>query len=399
MDAGGKKQAILMIIGCYHPEVGGNETMCRQVAAGLRQRGCSITILTEHRQGLPSRESIEGIPVYRYIKGWHLFEFSYMLSVLSFLIRNRKNFDAVFCFGLYLFTAPAVLFCKALGRKIFVELSSSGTTGDLFRIAQLRTGSFISRCARRADGVIAISRAIERELLHQGFSPRRIVRIPNGIDAARFTPAQHRPDSPFAICYVGRLAEGKGLEVLLQALKLLRERAVPFTAVIVGDGDLRASLLHQAEEHGLAGHLAFAGEVTDVVPYYQQSHVFVLPSFSEGMPLALLEAMACGACVVATPVGGIVDVIAEPDERMPVHEGCRIYRNGILVPPGDAATLAEALVLLHGDAAMRSRLCRSARATIQERYNLKRIVGQYHGLFSPGALPRPIAGAGSPCRR
>lgn len=370
-----------MIIGQYYPDIGGNEKICQQVAAGLRRRGCSVAILTAYREGLPACEVIEGTPVYRYIKGWHLFEFSYMLSVLSFLLRNRKNFDGIFCFGLYLFTAPAVLFCKAFGRKVFVELSSSGVTGDLYRIAQLRTGSFISRCARMADGIIAISRAIEDELLCHNFSPRRIIRIPNGVDATRFVPARNKPESPFVVCYVGRLAEGKGLEVLLHALKLIRDRALPFKAVIVGEGDLKASLLQQADEHGLTELVAFAGEVADVVPYYQQAHVFALPSYSEGMPLSLLEAMACKACVIATPVGGIIDVIHEHDETMPFSETYRIYRNGILVPPGDARSLAEALMLLHEDAALRERLCRNGLTTIQTQYNLENIIEQYHGLF------------------
>jgi len=149
----------------------------------------------------------------------------------------------------------------------------------------------------------------------------------------------------------------------------------------VGDGYLKASLLQQTEEHGLTGLVAFVGEAADVVPYYQKAHVFVLPSYSEGLPLSLLEAMACKACVIATPVGGIVDVIHERDEAMPLTASYRIYRNGILVPPGDARGLAEALVLLHKDAALRERLCRNGLTAIQEQYNLDKIIEQYHGLF------------------
>ena len=373
---------VLMIIGCYHPEIGGNEKMCAQVAAGLMRRGCTVRILTEYRQGLPGTETVQGIPVYRYIKAWHLFEYSYLLSVFSFLYRHRQHIDAVICFGLYLFTAPAVLFCKAFGKKIFIAPSSSDKTGDLYRCAQLRTGTFIRWCSRRADRIIALSCAIYQELCENGFSAQKIMMIPNGVDTSWFVPAHHQPEHPFTLCYVGRLVEGKGIETLIEALRIVNSSGINFLCFLVGAGPLQHQLRIHIGQSGLTDKIVLTGEVEDVRPYYHRSDVFVLPSYSEGMPVALLEAMACGLCIVTTPVGGIPDVIQEENGNPSAPSQCRICRNGILIPPGAPHILAETLLLLYHDTDLRQRLSRMSRATVVERYHIDTVVDQYYALLT-----------------
>lgn len=373
-----------MIIGCYFPEVGGNEKLCSQIAAGLTAKGRSVAVLTEYRPGLPGYEVVQGIPVHRYLKGWHWYEYTYMLSAISFLLRNRRSYDAVVCFGLYLFTAPAVMVCKAMGKNIVFAPSSSGSTGDFYRIAHLRTGAFIRWCGRRADGIVAISRAIHDELLDNGYPLWKITNIPNGVDISHFSPGPSIPEQPLTVCYVGRLTEGKGVETLLEALRIAREDVPAIRGLIVGGGPLEKALRHRTEQLGLAGQVLFAGEVGDVAPYYRQAQVFALPSFSEGMPLALLEAMACGLCAVATPVGGILDIIREPVESAQAAAGYRVCENGILTPPGNAAALADALKLLARDAALRNRLACAGRATVCERHSIENVIERYDRLLRAG---------------
>ena len=370
-----------MIIGRFYPDIGGTEKACQQTAQKLKEQGYDITILTEYREGLPAYEVIEGIPVYRYIKGWHVFEVTYMLSVLSFLIRQRHTINGILCFGLYLFTAPAVLFCRCTGRRVFFRLGSARETGDFHRIAKLQQNRFILWCAKKADGAIAMTKEIEAELVQHGFLHDKIIRISNGVDTEMFCPSPSKSAGPFVICYVGRLAEGKGLEIFIKSLKSLKEYSTEFTALIVGAGELKVSLARQIEQCGLKEFVTLAGKVDNVVPCYQQSHAFVLPSYSEGMPLSLLEAMACGACVVATPVGGIKDIIHEMDEDLAGQQGYRVYANGILFNPGDYAGLAAALARLVSDQELRSRLGKNARATIKNIYSLPKVIRQYQGLF------------------
>lgn len=377
------KHRVLMIIGCYHPEIGGNEKICADVAAGLVRKGCKVDILTEYRRGLPGHETIGGLSVYRYIKGWHFYEYTYMLSVLSFLLRQCRRYDSVFCFGLYLFTAPAVLFCKGFGKKIFVLPTSSGTTGDIDRLRRLRTGNLVRLCSHMADRVIALSGAIQQELLENGFPSHKIIRIPNGVDTSLFSPldGNDNRNRPFTICYVGRLVQEKGIETLLEAVCLAQKAVHNIRAIIVGGGDLEKNLRHRVVELGIKDRIVFTGEVADVLPYYRQADVFVLPSYSEGMPLALLEAMACALPVITTPVGGITDIMQGFDTGFLPDSSYHIGQNGILVPPGDAKGIADAIVRLSYDRQLCSRLSREARATVEKRYRLDAVIEKYFSLL------------------
>jgi glycosyltransferase involved in cell wall biosynthesis len=362
--------------------VGGTERECSKIAGKLKSLGHEVSILTQSREDLPAHEVIDGLHVYRYIKGWHLFEFTYMLSVLSFLVRQRHNIDFILCFGLYLFTAPAVLFGRLLGKKVFCRLESARETGDFVRISKLKLGRFILRCAKRAHGAIAITKEIEAELLNNGFPSYKVIRIPNSVDTKEFGPGLQKESEPFVICYVGRLAQGKGLQTLIKALIALREHTEKFEVFIVGDGELKKSLIEQVESCGLKKHVTFTGAVDNVVPYYQRSHVFVLPSHSEGMPLALLEAMACGATVVASKVGGIRDVLGPPEQEAPGPGGYWICRQGILVLPADDKALSEALCMLATHRPLLQALAQKALETVADFYSLETVVQQYIPLLS-----------------
>lgn len=370
-----------MIISHFYPDVGGTERSCQRTAQALKEKGFDVTVLTTYKEDLPAREVIDGIPVYRYIKGWHVFELTYMVSVLSFLIRHRQHIDGILCYGLYLFTAPAVLFCRVMGKRVFFRLSSARQTGDFHRIAQLACARIIQWCAKRAHGAIAITREIEQELLQHGFSSKKIVRISNAVDTTLFVPGQLRAENPFIICYVGRLVDGKGLETFLLALKTLLSYSQSFKAVIAGDGALKTSMLRSVEQYGLSDVVSFIGATDTVLPYYQRSHAFVLPSYSEGMPLSLIEAMACGVCPVATPVGGIVDVINVPYGQVHARSGYQIYTNGILCTPGDYPALAHALLELMRDRVLWQHLCVNAVATVKKEYNQHTVIQQYRALF------------------
>lgn len=382
MTHAASSKKILLISSLFYPTIGGTENECRKLAGKFLERGHEVTVLTAYREDLPAHEVIDGIQVYRFIKSWHLFEFSFMLSVLSFLIKHRKHFQVVICFGLYLFTAPAIIFCRLTGRKVFFRLESAGKTGDLYRIVQLRCGSFIRQCAKMAHGVIAISEQIRKELLVNGFNPAKISRIPNGVDTAVFTPAPPKDSAMFSICYIGRLAAGKGLDTLIQALAGLKKHTSRFQATIVGSGEAKVSLQQQALALGLKKQIVFVEETDNVVPYYHRSDVFVLPSHSEGMPLTLLEAMACGVCTIASQVGGIVDLMGPQQTGSPQQEDYRICSNGIMIAPGADHALTAALILLKNNQHMRKKLAGNALQTIADTYTLDRVIQKYIDLVS-----------------
>jgi glycosyltransferase involved in cell wall biosynthesis len=208
---------------------------------------------------------------------------------------------------------------------------------------------------RLATHVTAVSRTVAASVAARGVPPERITVIPNGVDGARFAPsaaagARERNGQDPVIGCVGCLAPRKDHRTLLEALSALDRRGRRFHAVLVGDGPERAALEARARELGLAGRVRFAGERDDVAALLPTFDVFVLSSREEGIPNALLEAMAAARPVVATAVGGTPEV---------VHAG----ETGWLVPPGEPAALAAALdeALVHpGEAVRRGLAARQA---------------------------------------
>jgi glycosyltransferase involved in cell wall biosynthesis len=216
-------------------------------------------------------------------------------------------------------------------------------------------GRFILRRSRR---VIAVSSSVAAHLRHLRVDAARIDVVPNGVDHERFhPPAAGRPpagtDRPPAVVFVGRLVANKGPALFVEALGALAAAGVGFTATVVGDGPLRARLEAHVVRLGLAGRVSFSGEVTDVADRLREADIMVRPSLTEGLPLTVLEAMASGACVLASDIPGNAELIVSG-------------ASGLLFRPGDAGDLARQLKVLIADPVLRRRLagegCRRAAA-------------------------------------
>ncbi|EHR72000.1 sugar transferase, PEP-CTERM/EpsH1 system associated [Burkholderiales bacterium JOSHI_001] len=215
---------------------------------------------------------------------------------------------------------------------------------------------------------------------------QRITTICNGVDTQRFQP--RGPSSPrllpegFAppgcvvIGTVGRLQPVKDQQLLLQAFsRLQRPAADPSGAgaaalrlVLVGDGPLQSDLQAQAQALGIAERTWFAGDRSDVAALLQQLDVFVLPSLAEGISNTLLEAMATGLPLVATRVGGNVELVQDGE-------------NGSLVPVGDAAALAQALQALVDNPAQRQAQGAASRQRAERQFSLDAMVAQYQRVY------------------
>jgi glycosyltransferase involved in cell wall biosynthesis len=198
-----------------------------------------------------------------------------------------------------------------------------------------------------------------------------------------FFPCSTLPnDSPPIISYVGRLSRQKGLDTLVKAINQLQERLSLFKVYIVGDGELKPMLQNMVCEYGLEDKTTFTGAIPNVVDYYQRSRIIVMPSYYEGLPLVLLEAMACGVPVVASPVGGILDVLGPPVNPETAATGYAIAERGIFVEPGNVHALAAALYRLSTDKQLRERLSHNALAHIKEFYTLDQVIKKYIELFT-----------------
>ncbi|MBL0159496.1 MAG: glycosyltransferase [Bryobacterales bacterium] len=220
---------------------------------------------------------------------------------------------------------------------------------------------------RRVDRVVAVSPAIAAGLLAQGVDEARLATIGNGVAADRFQ-LPHTPEGVPVVGIVGRLIREKGPYILLEAAERIIGEFPKTLFVFVGDGPERAELERAAADAGLAGNVHFAGERSDMPEVYASFDVFAQPSFSEGMPMTVLEAMAAGLPIVATSVGAVPSLL-EPAE-------C-----GLLCPPGDAAALAESVLLILRDEALAARLGAAARQHLRAHYSAEAMAGQYLALY------------------
>ena len=382
--ANDKPISIVMVVGLFHPLVGGAELVCQKLAQRFVAQGMSVTVLTSHCDGLPEYEVIDEIPVYRKMKGWHPFGLGYMFSVFCFLMRYRRQYDIITCFGLFLFIPPAVLMKYLFKKKVVVRPMCSGEFGDFAAIKPLKVKLFITAAAKLCDKIVYISQEIKKELKENSFPDDRLICIPNGVDVDRFVPSGRTVRSNGAnICFVGRIERQKGLDHLLRAFSVMRTGIGDVHLSIVGEGQQRESLEKLAHNLKLEERVTFTGPTRDVLAYYQAALVFVLPSLSEGMSSSLLEAMSCGLPVVVTAVGGNREMVerSSGEEAIPVSQ-FKIADCGILVNPEDSRGLAGALSKLLDDSTLRNRLGEMARKHIVSRFSQEQIVNDYITLFS-----------------
>lgn len=239
----------------------------------------------------------------------------------------------------------------------------------------------IGRVFSRAALVLALSEEWRSNLLR--ICPNmKIEVLPNGVALPEVRHPPASPVPPTTILTLGRLGRRKGTYDLVRAFAAIAPRLPGVRLVCGGDGDIE-EVRALAQELGLEDRVICPGWVgaERKRTYLAESPVFILPSTAEGMPMAVLEAMSWGLAVIATPVGGIPQVIQ--------HD-----RNGLLVEPGDIDAIAAALLRLMSDPALRERLGTAARATIEARFSVALTVERLGAIY--GRFGIAARGAGEP---
>jgi glycosyltransferase involved in cell wall biosynthesis len=235
-----------------------------------------------------------------------------------------------------------------------------------------------------AHRVLANSSGVAALLAREGVPRKKIVEISNFLAQNAFEDAgaaarlaQRRawglPDGAFAVGIVARLSPVKNHEMLLHAMSRLDAR---FHLVAIGDGPSRASLEDLSRRLGIDSRVHFTGEMSSPHNLHQYLDVSVLCSVSEGFPNSVIEAMAAGRSVVATPVGGVVDAVT--------HDV-----TGLLVPVDDPAPLADALRRLEADSPLRARLGAAAREVARAKFRQEIVIEKLSTLYEVLANRRP----------
>ncbi len=229
----------------------------------------------------------------------------------------------------------------------------------------------------RFSHVVAISEGVRKEYLASRSAKRHIDVIANGIDLDTFEVSANHPElrqelsianGARIVGAVGRLSPEKGYDVLLQAFaRLGAEEKDPVVLMLVGDGPEKENLLRLGEKLNIADRLRFLGARTDVPALLKLMDVFVLSSFTEGVPMALLEAMAAHRPIVATEVGEVSQILGRDA--------------GLLIKPNDVRGLADSIGRLLRDRQMSQKCAEHARQRVAQNYSSDMMVVKYVNIY------------------
>ncbi|WP_404309363.1 GT4 family glycosyltransferase PelF [Neorhodopirellula lusitana] len=225
--------------------------------------------------------------------------------------------------------------------------------------------------AKGCNQVVSVCEDGARLTIDEGVDSRLVATICNGVDLSRFEfagPCSNGSCLNGPVTMVARLSAEKDVPTLIRAMELAIRSAEALKLRIIGDGPERASLENLVQSLGLQNAVEFMGQRNDVAALLAEASVFVLPSLSEGISLTLLEAMARGLPVVSTDVGGTPEVVIDGG-------------TGFLVPAGDVASMADALVELHQNAGAAVEMGRQGRKRVEQHFTIQRMVRDYERLY------------------
>lgn len=388
------RAGVVMVIAKFFPEMGGAENQARRLSASLQACGWTVFVLTRNYHKGPAREWVDGLEIIR----TPTFGNSRVLNSLSYFVcgfwqlwRRRRTFSIIHCHQMYSPTTLGVVAGTILRKPVVVKVTASqdlGEVRELKRLPGLRLRRYLLQKVKR---FIAVNPTITEELAELGIAARRVMWIPNGVDlpseSSLVAQAQRQArltlglqDASAVVLYSGRLSEEKRLDTLLHAWKIVAPDFPRARLLILGEGgaerNVGVAMQKLAMDLELGSSVRFTGRVSPVAPYLMAGDVFVLPSISEGMSNALLEAMAYGlACVVS-------DIPANRTLLQPDTEA-RMFA------VGHAAALAEHLRAVLGHAAERERLGKAARAKAERCFSLHEVTGKIIALYGDVSKVQP----------
>ena len=384
-----ERPGVLMVAGAYYPEVSGAGLQCRALVRQLREN-VEFTVLTTTAH--PARQvadTIDGVPVLRIFvdpsRWWSKAAGAVRFTLL--FLKLRRRFAIVHLHG---FSQKSMLFvwlALAGGKRIAIKLTSVGHDDPE---SMRRRGGLAYWCYTRAALFFVVSPRFVGAGDAAGIPPNRLRLIPNGVDVDRFRPAapgerqrlRHElsfPSGGPVVLFVGFFSREKRPDVLFEAWARVATSVAP-TAGLVFVGATRSTYYEiehgldeeiraRADSRGLRDRLLFVEETHEIERFYRAADILVLPSVREGLPNVVLEAMASGTPCIVSRLPGVTDSLIEDG------------RNGLLVSPDDVDALAEALRRLILNAPLLDRLGAAARRTIEERYTLDAVAGQYLAAY------------------
>ncbi len=369
--------SVVMVSASFHPHVGGAEKQALELSTALARQGHKVRVLTRRLPGLAAQEEISGIAVRRlWAPGVGVLNaLGFMLSLLVELFRSPGSYDAI---HVHLAGSPALsaaLAGRLLGKRVVVKLGGGRGIGELAASSRSFSGRLkLKALSWLGPKLAAVTQDLADEAREFGFTGDIVVQ-PNGVDLSRYRPSTPEekqairrrlgwPEGP-CFLYVGRLSPEKRLLPFLEAWSAVFE-GTPAFAVLYGDGPEKEGLLALAVGLGPARVRVYPS-MAEIEQAYRAADIFFLPSVSEGLSNALLEAMASGLGIIASRVGG---------SRVVLEEG----KTGLLFEPENSTELKDKLALLKASPGLAGALGTKASAAAKI-FGIDEVAARYAGIY------------------
>ena len=367
---------ISRVVHVFYGDVVGDPFNSLELSLRQSNFGNCVTLFTWNKENRRSYEFVnETFELYR-LDGLNLAlkpfftEYPFIPQLSSMLEREKSEIIHAHS-HLYLTTYTAIKTAEKLGIPSIVTVhcvsAERNIAVNLHQKAYLLSLSTI--IFKSSTRIVCLTRADAKELVRLGCPARKIRLIPNPVDAEMFKPCPKKEQDNLVV-WVGRFVPEKGLEYLIDAAKIVQSRINDVRFVLVGDGPMRHELEYLIKDRGLSNIVSLTGslEHKEVADILAKASIFAFPSFKEGMPRAVLEAMSTGKAVVASDIPGMDEII---------ENGF----NGVLVQPRNASALGDTIIALLNDKTLRKRLGRNARQTILKFFTWKSHLSQLESVY------------------
>ena len=362
---------ILVVSHEFPPIGGGGANACYYLTRGFCRQGHEVTVITANFKGLPDREIIDEVEVVRVSSKRVHREHCSFGEMLSFLIKawpaakkvvKQKRYDICQVF----FGIPSGPIGYLLKKRYHIPYIIRFGGGDIpgfqarFDKVYKLISPFIKMIWKNADRMIANSEGL-RQLAYAFDDEKEIQIITNGVDTSYYIPRKDSRDE-INLLFASRLIERKGLQFLLPQMKqIIQNCNKEVHLTVVGDGPYKDTLEEIVRKQNIGQYVSFEGYKNreQMVTYYQNADMFLLPSKKEGMPNVVLEAMACGLPIVMTPCEGSEELVQD---------------NGVVVSPEG---FAQEIIRICNDRELMVRMGEESRKMAVERFDWDYIVSAY----------------------
>ena len=368
---------ILAISHEFPPIGGGGVNACYFLTKGFVERGHEVTLITANYQGMPEKEVMNGVQIMRVNslrKHKEHCSFKEMLSYLfkAYPVAKKMQKENRYDICLIFFGIPSGPIGYMLKKKYKLPYVIRFGGGDVPGFQERFTKVYkliapaIKMIWKKADARIANSQGL-KDMALKFYDKKSFDIIPNGVDTEVFYPIEKADSDEFKILFVSRLIERKGLQFIIPQLQKIQDSTEKkVKLVVVGDGPYREQLETITREYKVADMVEFVGQKNkkEIVPFYQNADLFILPSAKEGMPNVVLEAMACGLPIIMTPCEGSKELVQD---------------NGYILLTSE---MGEKIQQLLRNKEMLQKLGHNSRRIVEEQFCWGHVVENYLTLMS-----------------